>query len=141
MIKQKAPKDMTAPEFETYIEENRQEIDNHINNKLCNKGVVDIIDGIFEFMRYSLRKPAPNPFTPDQLAVMREFQRDEYLYCARDNNGFAHIFREKPSKCGWCWESGRDFDVVSYDFLMNATNFNDPEPLCFADYAPLEEKQ
>lgn len=123
MIKQKAPRDMTFPEG---IAELKKRYIGHTFSW-------EEIDAI-------LAEPAPNPFTPDQLAVMREFQRDGLNYAARDKNGFAHVFYDKPCKTSTHWDSERDYFEEVVNFISEAASWEDAEPLCFADYAPLNNE-
>ena len=127
MIKPKAPKDMTAVEF----------VDGFI--AMMNDLEITIYEA--ENLRDYLSMPAPNPFTPDQLAWMREEQRDGYLYAATDWNKRVFLYRQRPTKHGDNWEANGGHEPTTVSFLMDVVKRDDPEPLCFADYAPLEEKK
>ena len=127
MIKQKAPKDMTATEFvEGFI-------------AFMNKRDTTIYDE--ENLRDYLSMPAPNPFTPDQLATMREYQRSGMNYVA-NNSGVALLFyKTKPYLEDNVWRPSEKFVMSkkpSLSFLGTSLGYN--EVICFADYAPLEEK-
>ena len=130
----KAPKDMTAVEFVEYL----------IARKKDEK-VLDVnVYYTLEFLKGRLNEPALNPFTPDQLAWMREEQRNGYRYAARDRDGNCYLFTQKPIKEDRCWELEKQDHRYSDrrdGFLEKILSFDDPEPLCFADYAPLEEKK
>ena len=87
-----------------------------------------------------IKEPAPNPFTPDQIAWMRVEQQDAYFYAAMDYDGEIHLFGEEPEEDGTHWNrtdnySGQSLGLYSWlkDFLTPGGSF-----LCFADYAPLE---
>ena len=132
MISKKAPKDMTATEFVEYFKEKKQ-----VPSYGCN------IKETYDFMVKMLSEPAPNPFTPDQLAWMREEQRNGYRYAASDRDRNCYLFTHKPIKEDHCWElEKQDYHYSDRrdGFLEKILSFDDPEPLCFADYAPLEEK-
>lgn len=135
MIRQKAPKDMTATEFVGHLElvASREMLAKNL------EGWAITLQGL----RKELSEPAPNPFTPDQLAWMREEQRNGYRYAARDRDGNCYLFTQKPIKEDHCWELEKQDHRYSDrrdGFLEKILSFDDPEPLCFADYAPLEEK-
>ena len=133
MIKQKAPKDMTATEFVEHLElvASREMLAKNT------EGWAITLQGI----RRELSEPAPNPFTPDQLAWMREEQRAGYNYAAKDCNGYVYIHTSFPQRLDYTWGSiSTKKTSAQRMFLSNVLSWNDPEPLCFADYAPLEEK-
>ena len=136
MIKPKAPKDMTATEFVAHLEivASREMLAKNL------EGWAITLQGL----RKELLEPAPNPFTPDQLAWMREEQRNGYRYAAKDLDGNCYLFTHKPIKEDHCWELEKQDHRYSDrrdGFLEKILSFDDPEPLCFADYAPLEEKK
>lgn len=132
MIKQKAPKDMTVTEFVNLVERR------YAVGTGCN------MDAWINTLRMIAEEPAPNPFTPDQLAWMREEQRNGYQYAAKDLDGNCYLFTHMPIKEGHNWECEKQDHHYSDrrdGFLEKVLSFYDPEPLCFADYAPLEEKK
>ena len=91
------------------------------------------------WIKNKLNEPAPNPFTPDQLAWMREEQRAGYNYAAKDCNGYVYIHTSFPKRLDYTWDSISNKKTSAQRmFLSNVLSWNDPEPLCFADYAPLE---
>ena len=136
MIKQKAPKDMTATEL----------VD-HLIDRLHNLGIDSFTE---DELRYELNRPAINPFTPDQVTVMQEYQRDGYKYAAKSSSGYVCVFKNKPTIAvvytnpatgetfGRWVDRESPFDVTTFEFLKKSTSWGDPEPLRFADYAPLE---
>ena len=130
----KAPKDMTAVEFVEYL----------IARKKDEK-VLDVnVYYTLEFLKGRLNEPAQNPFTPDQLAWMREEQRNGYRYAARDRDGNCYLFTQKPIKEDRCWgleKQDHRYSDRRDGFLEKILSFDDPEPLCFADYAPLGENK
>ena len=135
MIKQKAPKDMTATEFVEHLElvASREMLAKNT------EGWAITLQGI----RRELSEPAPNPFTPDQLAWMREEQRNGYNYAAIDFDGEVRLFEKKPMKDCTHWNKITGSNSKSNgkgSWLSNLLTVDDPEPLCFADFAPLEEK-
>lgn len=127
MNKPIAPKDRTPAEFVAEFEKR------HGAPYDC------AMTAIINTMKEMLVEPAPNPFTPDQLAWMREEQRHGFKYAATDADGVTRLF---SSVCGRDNESGTwegDFHCKTHaDFLIRILCWDDPEPLCFADYAPLE---
>ena len=133
MIKQKAPKDMTATEFVAHLEiiASREMLAKNL------EGWAITLQGL----RKELSEPAPNPFTPDQLAVMREHQRNGINF-AVNNSGFSLLFyKKKPYIENNVWKPLDGFVTSiqpSISFLGAALEIN--EVICFADYAPLEEK-
>ena len=131
MINKKAPKDMTAVEFVDYL----------IAGKKDEKTLDINVYYTLEFIKDRLNEPAPNPFTPDQLAVMREHQRNGINF-AVNNSGFSLLFyKKKPYIENNVWKPLDGFVTSikpSISFLGAALEIN--EVICFADYAPLEEK-
>lgn len=122
----KAPKDMSAPEFVALFE-----------SRFPGN---EIYRGILKKM---LDEPAPNPFTPDQLAWMREMQRSGFTHAGMDSDGHVFSYRAKPKKNTITWDTEdpvRGMMETYLKFLNEQLSWDDPEPLCFADYAPLEEK-
>ena len=139
MLKQKAPKDMTAVEFVAHLEiiASREMLAKNL------EGWAITLQGL----RKELSEPAPNPFTPDQLAWMRVEQIYRKInYAACENNGTIVFFEDKPNKSmvaegRWASRLGyREVVASQYAFLADVLSPDDTEPLCFADYAPLEEK-
>ncbi len=135
MIKQKAPKDMTAVEFVEYL----------IARKKDEK-VLDVnVYYTLEFLKGRLNEPAQNPFTPDQLAWMRETQRSGYCFVAMDTGGNIWCYATKPFKSFDSWEEKEPdrfpIEITQFMFFDKFLSWDDPEPICFADYAPLEEKK
>lgn len=130
----KAPKDMTAVEFVEYLIARKED-----------EKVLDVnVYYTLEFLKGRLNEPAPNPFTPDQLAWMREEQRNGYRYAARDRDGNCYLFTQKPIKEDRCWvleKQDHRYSDRRDGFLEKILSFDDPEPLCFADYAPLGENK
>lgn len=125
MNKPKAPKDMTAPEFVEYLEKTRPSM------PMAERFV----------LRTALDEPAPSPFTPDQLAWMRIEQLDGFAYAAMDFDREVRLFGAKPENDGTHWNGQREYSEKSigiYSWIGVFMTPDDPEPLCFADYAPLE---
>ena len=132
MLKQKAPKDMTVEEFIDLVERR------YGTKEPTNMSVW------INTLRMIADEPAPNPFAPDQLAWMREEQRNGYRYAASDRDRNCYLFTHKPIKEDHCWELEKQDHHYSDrrdGFLESILSFDDPEPLCFADYAPLEENK
>lgn len=137
MIKQKAPKDMTVTEFVNLVERR------YAVGTGCN------MDAWINTLRLMAEEPAPNPFTPDQLAWMREEQRNGFNYagmnCAGITFGEAvELYEKKPMKDCTHWNKisgSKSKSGGEGSWLERFLSINDPEPLCFADYAPLEEKK
>lgn len=135
MIKPKAPKDMTATEFVEHLElvASREMLAKNT------EGWAITLQGI----RRELSEPAPSPFTPDQLAWMRVEQLDGFAYAAMDFDREVRLFGAKPENDGTHWNGKRGYSEKSigiYSWLGAHMIHDDPEPLCFADYAPLEGK-
>ena len=140
MIKPKAPKDMTATEFVEHLElvASREMLAKNT------EGWAITLQGI----RRELSEPAPNPFTPDQLAWMREEQRNGFNYagmnCAGITFGEAvELYEKKPMKDCTHWNKISGSNSKSSgngSWLERFLSIDDPEPLCFADYAPLGGK-
>jgi len=96
-------------------------------------------DFILRKVEEMLNEPAPNPFTPDQLAWMREEQRAGFGYAAMDENRTVKCFPSYPEKRDRYWiTSSSEHCAPLFGFLSEVLSWDDPEPLCFADYAPLE---
>ena len=146
MIKQKAPKDMTGAELIAPIKS--------LLLSYVDAGVYHLADmeNIGEAIEERINEPAPNPFTENQIAVMLEYQKDGYKYAAKSSSGVVCVFKDKPCRVllhanpvtretfgSWVTRES-PFEVTSFEFLKKVTNWSDPEPLCFADYAPLEDK-
>ena len=126
MINMKAPKDMTVSEFIDLVEK-RYHTEEPTN-----------MNAWINTLRLIASEPAPNPFTPDQLAWMREMQRGEINYAAMDYDKVI-FFKEKPNRTNGYWATPRGRGFVSGStFLSKFLSPDDPEPLCFADCAPLE---
>lgn len=146
MNKPKAPKDMTVTEFVDLVERR------YATGTGCN------MDAWIDMLRKIAEEPAPNPFTPDQIAWMREEQRNGMKYAAKDSDGIISVYTSKPQKVldafdeygeepRPCWDlTGAQYyengdmaeDVTHVKFLFDALKWEDEEPFCFADYAPLE---
>lgn len=130
MIMKKAPKDMNAVEF----------VDCLINGNVLTSVPDDDSFIQLKIIKDMLTKPAPNPFTPDQLAVMREYQRSGINYVANNNNLALLFYKDRPyiESCVWKPVGGLIMTIKpSHSFLGSA--LCEREVLCFADYAPLEE--
>jgi len=136
MIKQKAPKDMTATEFVEHLElvASREMLAKNT------EGWAITLQGLHK----ELSEPAPNPFTPDQLAWMRETQRSGYCFVAMDTGGNIWCYATKPFKSFDSWEEKEPdrfpIEITQFMFFDKFLSWDDPEPICFADYAPLEER-
>lgn len=132
MINKKAPKDMNAVEFVDYL----------INGNVLTSIPDDDSFIQLAIIKDALKKPAPNPFTPDQLAWMREEQRMGYVCAAKDENGNVCTYTDKPDKSEkhGLWQTGGQYRRYSNkSFLYVILSWNDKSPLYFKDYAPLEE--
>ena len=141
MIKQKAPKDMT---FEEGIAYSEKVFKDGKESGCYSDGSLFTFAEFFEFLHRRLKEPAPNPFTDDQLAWMREEQRNGYNYSAIDFDGEVRLFEKKPVKDCTHWNKITGSNSKSNgkgSALSKVLSVDDPEPLCFADYAPLEEKK
>lgn len=147
MIKQKAPKDMTTAELlDEYKKEHRCEACK-LDEFCAGKAPVIFNNGEFIphckegriWLECKMKEPAPNPFTPDQLAWMREMQRGGVNYATTTHSPTVDFFKDKPDRGSgyWATKIGRDFSSRS-TFLSSVLLPEDSEPLCFADYAPLE---
>lgn len=130
MVKQKAPKDMTAVEFVEYL----------IARKKDEK-VLDVnVYYTLEFLRGRLNEPAPNPFTEDQLAVMREYQRNGINF-AVNNNRVLLFYADEPKLEDHVWRSKKEpLFTISPELSFLGKELAILDIICFADYAPLEEK-
>lgn len=149
MIK-KAPKDMTLGELlEAYKLERRCgtcKYDQYCAGKAaCILGRVDERPGCMGgriWMERQMNEPAPNPFTPDQLAWMRIKQGEGYQYAAMDFDNEVRLFGEKPDNDGTHWNGQSGYieqSIGLWSWMRGYLSSDDPEPLCFADYAPLED--
>ena len=126
----KAPKDMNAPEFVAMIDDGGKPTTLSDSERLYT----------LSFLKAKLAEPAPNPFTEDQLAWMREEQRTGFMFAWSDAKGYIWCSAATPSEkvvetggweCAGCHGAGMG------SFLRGLLSPDDPEPLCFADYAPL----
>ena len=82
------------------------------------------------------------PFTSDQLASMRECQRGDWNYAAMDDDDVVFLYETEPrmDKDGY-WEANNEYYQESHlAFLSDVLCLNKNAFICFADYAPLEEK-
>ena len=132
----KAPKDMTAMEFVAHLEilASREMLAKNL------EGWSITLQGL----RKELSEPAPNQFTPDQLAWMREEQRNGFNYAAIDFDGEVRLFERKPMKDCTHWNKNAGSNSKSNgkgSWLSKLLSVDDPEPLCFSDYAPLGENK
>ena len=135
MIK-KAPKDMTAPEYEAHIESVLNTLDKFVTKNDPDR---ELVKAFIQLMRDELAKPAPNPFTVDQIGAMRECQRCGYGFAAMNYDRWVELHEERPERRNGKWESSGDYFFVPVTSFWNKViSPDDPEPLCFADYAPLE---
>ena len=136
MIKQKAPKDMTVGEFLAFAKDRYHAT--FPDDPVMTAGFM------FGLLEDYASIPAPNPFTPDQLAWMRVEQRSGYNYAAIDFDGEVRLFQKKPMKDCTHWNKITGSNAKSNgkgSWLSKLLSIDDPDPLCFADYAPLEEKK
>ena len=134
MIKQKAPRDMTATEFVAHLEiiASREMLSKNT------EGWAITLQGLHK----ELSEPAPNPFTPDQLASMRECQRGDWNYAAMDENDVVFLYETAPSidKDGY-WEANNgSYQESHLAFLSDVLCLDKKSIIRLADYAPLEEK-
>ena len=148
MNKPKAPKDMTMAELlEQYKHDHNCACCKF--DKYCERTEAPIIksgESIPDcclgrvWFEERIKEPAPNPFTPDQIAWMREMQRSGYHYAAMDHTGITHVFGERPIQMSdYCWRNTDSIQVFQAPkFIHGVLCVDDPEPLCFADFAPLE---
>lgn len=100
MIKPKAPKDMTATEFVDFA---KDRYDATLKTLQSNQFMT--ADFFFGLLKEYASIPAPNPFTPDQIAWMREMQKAEYHYAAKDENLKVYCYEKKPSKTSDIWKA------------------------------------
>ena len=128
MINPKSPKDLTVSEFINLVEKRYHTAEPTNMNAWINT------------LRMIANEPAPDPFTLDQLAVFRELQRDGYLYAAKDWNGLMYVYRERPSRHGDNWEANGGHLRIEFDFIDAIISHDDSEPLCFSDYAPINNE-
>lgn len=123
----KAPKDMTATEFVDVFAERYKDYDTQMLPIAC-----------AILMRGMLKDPAPELFTQDQLATMREYQRDGVNYAANNSGRVLLFYKNKPVSEHSCWNApgGVSFTLPpEQSFLGRVLAEN--EVICFADYAPL----
>ena len=128
----KSPKDMSAVEFVDYL----------INGSVLPSVPDDASFIQVRIIKDALKKPAPNPFTPDQLAVLRELQRNGFGYAAKDPCDTVFAYENEPEQDEegyWTAEKvGGNYIELPFEFLAEALDSEDKKPLCFADCAPLE---
>ena len=132
MIKQKAPKNMTVDEFIDLVEK-RYGTKEPTNTSIW-----------INTLRMIAGEPAPNPFKPDQLAWMRIMQEMKFFYAVAGSDGSICLTEQKPvrdNNKNWLVSASYYTWFRKGIFLENYISFDDPEPLCFAEYAPLEEKK
>jgi len=128
MIKQKAPKDMTATELV-----------NHLIDRLRELGIEAFSES---GLLYELNRPAPNPFTPEEIEYMKFLQSQlGYSYAAMLGEGVfffdGHPLKLRTDK----WKEyamGRSYSLKC--FLRRVLPKDGSDCICLADYAPLEEK-
>ena len=133
MLNLKAPKDMTAPEL---VADVKRRIE---SGALKQPFDYNDLYGI-------LSEPASNPFTPDQLAVLRELQRSGMSYAAMDASGTVFCYDTKPvmDEDGYWYEKSAAGEYIASDylscfvFMKEALSGEDNPIIRFADYAPLE---
>ena len=69
---------------------------------------------------------------------MRTEQRSGYFYAAKDSSGKVYTYTDKPPKRDGLWRTlGYHHVYIGKTFLSKVLSWDDEEPLCFADYAPL----
>lgn len=135
MNKPKALKDKTPAEFVAHIE---SVLETTMRLSQTTEEEAKLTRAIIRVMKEELERPAPNPFTPDQLATMREWQRNGYQYAAMDSDGSVYLHKDMPEKGTGRWHNYAGYVVAKYAFLETVISWIDTEPLCFADYAPLQ---
>lgn len=132
MIKQKAPKDMMATEF---VDELDRRVGKHPFR--------DCAAFQLSQLREMLNESDPTPFTPDQLAWMREEQRSGFLFAWCDKQGYIWCSVAEPSagviETGG-WECAGVHGVGLGSFLRRILSADDSAPLCFADFAPIDNE-
>ena len=130
MIKQKAPKDMTVKEFVDLVGKR------YMVGNGCN------MDAWINTLRMIAEEPAKNPFTTDQLAVMRELQRNGLNYAAQDDGESTYLYCKMPTKDygAGSWDTDENYENCPFVFLVEVLSWADPEPLCFADFAPIDNE-
>ena len=137
MIKPKAPKDMMAEEFINFAQERYESTPKNAGSD----GMLSSVY-MFELLREYLTLSAMNPCTPDELAWMRVEQKDGWNYAAMDWNKSVYLYIKKPKRHGDNWQAEKcgEHKLMDNRFLSNCLNRGDQEPLCFADYAPLNNE-
>lgn len=87
-----------------------------------------------------INSPVLNPFTDDQLAWMREMQRQKLNFACANIGGGIYLSEFKPNVDESGIVAGEWFFYLQppKTFLREFIHSGD-EPLCFADYAPLPE--
>lgn len=138
MIKPKAPKDMMAEEFVNFAQERYESTPKNAGSD----GMLSSVY-MFELLREYLTLSAMNPFTPDQLSWMREEQKSGFEYAWCDKKGYVWCSAAQPSvgviETGG-WECAGCHGVGLGSFLQRILSADDPAPLCFADFAPLNNE-
>lgn len=76
-------------------------------------------------------------FTEDQLACMRELQRCEWKYAARDKDCVVILYMQKPEKQSNRWSFDGEWETNAFSFLEKIVQWEDDKPFRFADHAPL----
>ena len=138
MIKQKAPKDMT---FEEGIAYSEKVFKDGKESGCYSDGSLFTFAEFFEFLHRRLKEPVPNPFTPDQLAVMREYQRNGINF-AVNNNRVLLFYADEPKLEDHVWKSKKEpLFTISTDLSFLGKELAILDTICFADYAPLEENK
>ena len=136
MNKPKAMADRTPREFADHIE---SVLDAMMRLSTTTDAERGLTLAFIQVMREELEKPAPNPFTKDQLAWMREEQRAGLRYAAMDENGNVYMYAACPHKRENEWWYNSYTGWQCRNFLQSVLSWEDDKPLCFADYAPLPE--
>ena len=130
MNKPKAPRDMSVEAFIDLVEK-RYHAEEPTN-----------MNAWINTLRMIAEEPAQNPFTPDQLATMRELQRNGFGYAAKDPCDTVFAYENEPEQDEdgyWTAEkTGGNCIKLPFEFLAEALDSEDKKSFCFADYAPLD---
>ena len=138
MINKKAPKDMT---FEEGIAYSEKVFKDGKESGCYSDGSRFTFEEFFDFLHRRLKEPAPNPFTPDQLAVMREYQRNGINF-AVNNNRVLLFYADEPKREDHVWRSKKEpLFTISPELSFLGKELAILDVICFADFAPLEGKK
>lgn len=68
-------------------------------------------------------------FSDEEKIIAKDIDKD-YLWMARDSDGFLYVFRDKPEKGGWIWDTSASDSASPFLFndMFSSIKWEDEEP-------------